>query len=145
MHWAFRQETGGVARFAREALRNGLFLGKWLLLAFVLESLMLAWLPTKLLAGWVGGNALAMPLAALIGVPAYLNVYAAVPVVAGLLQGGMAPGAAMAFMVAGAMTSIPAAIAVFTLVKRRVLAWHVLLALLLSITSGYGYALWLAR
>lgn len=145
VQWAFWREVGGVSRFAREALRNGLFLGKWLLLAFVLESLMLAWLPAGLLAGWVGDNVLAIPLAALIGVPAYLNGYAAVPVVAGLIQGGMAPGAALAFMVAGAMTSLPAAIAVFTLVKRRVFAWYVLLALLLSMASGYGYALWLAR
>ena len=51
------------------------------------------------------------PLAVTVGVPAYLNGYAAIPVVAGLMQTGMAPGAAMAFMIAGAMTSIPAAIA----------------------------------
>lgn len=145
VRWAFWRHAGAGRHFAREALRNARFLAKWLLLAFVLESLMLAWLPAGLLASWVGDNALAIPLAALIGVPAYLNGYAAVPVVAGLIQGGMAPGAGMAFMVAGAMTSIPAAIAVYTLVKRRVFAWYLLLALLLSITSGYGYALWLAR
>lgn len=143
VRWAFWRQPGGTAGFARETARNGAFLGKWLLLAFVLESLMVAWIPAGLLAGWVGDNALAIPLAALIGVPAYLNGYAAVPVVAGLIQGGMAPGAGLAFMVAGAMTSIPAAIAVYTLVKRRVFAWYVLLALVLSIGSGYGYALWL--
>jgi uncharacterized membrane protein YraQ (UPF0718 family) len=143
--WAFWRQPGGTAGFAREASRNALFLGKWLLLAFVLESLMVAWLPAGLLAGWVGDNPLAIPVAALIGVPAYLNGYAAVPVVAGLIQGGMAPGAGLAFMVAGAMTSIPAAIAVYTLVKRRVFVWYVLIAVTLSIGSGYSYALWLAR
>jgi uncharacterized membrane protein YraQ (UPF0718 family) len=145
VQWAFWQLPGGTMRFAGEALRNGLFLGKWLLLAFTLESLMLAWLPAGLLASWVGDNTLAIPLAALAGVPAYLNGYAAVPVVAGLIQAGMAPGVALAFMVAGAMTSLPAAIAVYTLVKGRVFAWYVLLALLLSMASGYAYALWLAR
>jgi uncharacterized protein len=143
VHWRFWQERARSDEFIREALRSGLFLGKWLLLAFVLESLMLAWLPTGLLAGWVGDNALAIPLAAFIGVPAYLNGYAAVPIVAGMIQNGMAPGAGLAFMVAGSMTSIPAAIAVFTLVKYRVFAWYVLLALVLSMASGYGYGLWL--
>lgn len=105
---------------------------------------MLDWLPAGALGAFVGDGAWAIPLSALIGVPAYLNGYAAVPVVAGLIERGMAPGAALAFMVAGAMTSIPAAIAVFTLVKARVFAWYLLLALLLSMLSGYGYALWLA-
>lgn len=145
VRWAFWKDAARLPLFLREARSNTLFLGKWLLLAFVLESLMLAWLPAGLLASWVGDNALAIPLAALIGVPAYLNGYAAVPVVAGLIQSGMAPGAGLAFMVAGAMTSIPAAIAVYTLVKRRVFVWYVLLALLLSMASGYGYSLWLAR
>lgn len=144
VRWAFWREASRTRRFFGEAVRNTGFLGKWLLLAFALESLMLDWLPAGALGAFVGDGAWAIPLSALIGVPAYLNGYAAVPVVAGLIERGMAPGAALAFMVAGAMTSIPAAIAVFTLVKARVFAWYLLLALLLSMLSGYGYALWLS-
>ena len=62
--------------------------------------------------------------------------------VAGLLQTDMAPGAAMAFMTAGAMTSLPAAIAVYTLVRPRVFIWYLVLALLLSMLAGYGYIGW---
>ena len=142
--WRFWREPARLALFREEAVKTTLFLGKWLLLAFVLESLMLAWLPAGLLASWVGDNAAAIPLAALVGVPAYLNGYAAMPVVAGLIQTGMAPAAAMSFMVAGAMTSLPAAIAVYTLVRRRVFVWYVALALGLSMLVGYAYAAWLA-
>lgn len=144
LRWSFWREPARVALFREEAVKTTLFLGKWLLLAFVLESLMVAWLPAGLLATWVGDNAAAIPLAAMIGVPAYLNGYAAVPVVAGLIQTGMAPAAALTFMVAGAMTSIPAAIAVYTLVRRRVFAWYVALALGLSMLVGYAYSAWLA-
>ena len=35
----------------------------------------------------------------------------------------MAPGAAIAFLTAGAVTSIPAAVAVFALVERPVFLW----------------------
>ena len=95
-----------------------LFLGKWLTLAFVLESLMINYVPAELLGQWLGsGSTWAIPLSAVIGVPAYLNGFVAVPVVAGLIENGMTPGAALSFMLAGAMTSIPAAIAVFSLVR----------------------------
>ncbi|HCI47951.1 MAG TPA: permease, partial [Rhodospirillaceae bacterium] len=49
---------------------------------------------------------------------AYLNGYAALPLVGGLVEQGMAPGAALAFLVAGGVSSLPAAIAVWALVKR---------------------------
>ena len=51
-------------------------------------------------------------LAALIGVPAYLDAYAAVPLVDALLSQGISPGAAMSFIIAGGVTCIPAAVAV---------------------------------
>jgi uncharacterized membrane protein YraQ (UPF0718 family) len=42
-------------------------------------------------------------------------------------------------MLAGAMTSIPAAIAVFSLVKRTVFFWYVLLALIGATAAGWSY------
>ena len=42
-----------------------------------------------------------MPVAVLVGIPAYLNGYAALGLVSGLVETGMAPGAAMAFLIAG--------------------------------------------
>jgi uncharacterized membrane protein YraQ (UPF0718 family) len=75
-----------------------LFLGKWLTLAFVLESLMITYVPAELLGQWLGsGSNWAAPLSAAIGVPAYLNGFVAVPVVAGLIENGMAPAAALSF------------------------------------------------
>jgi hypothetical protein len=101
---------------------------------------MVAWLPAETIAAWLGRDSLwAIPLAVGVGVPAYLNGYAAVPVVAGLLQTGMAPGAALAFMTAGGVTSIPAAVAVWALVRRTVFGWYLLLALLGSILAGLLY------
>ncbi len=119
-----------------------IFLGKWLTLAFVLESLMVRYMPVELLGEWLGSRAaFAIPLSAVIGVPAYLNGFAAVPVVAGLVETGMSRPAALSFMLAGAMTSIPAAIAVFALVKRPLFIWYVLMALVGAIISGYAYTI----
>jgi uncharacterized protein len=57
-------------------------------------------------------SAFAVPLAALVGIPLYLNELGALPIVAGLLDQGMQPGAAIAFLIAGGVTSIPAMAAV---------------------------------
>ena len=84
----------------------GVFLGKWLTLAFFLESLMVAYVSSDWIAAYVGAdNPFAIPLAAIVGAPSYLNGYAAIPLVSGLIEIGMTPGAAMAFVTAGAVSS----------------------------------------
>jgi uncharacterized membrane protein YraQ (UPF0718 family) len=138
--WAFWREPVRRTDFAAELRDNGFFLGKWMAFAFLLESLMLAYLPADSIGLWLGADsAFAIPAAVLVGVPAYLNGYAAIPTVAGLIEMGMAPAAGLAFMTAGAVTSLPAAIAVYAVVRRPVFAWYVLLAVVGSTAVGYGY------
>ena len=94
--------------------------------AFLLESLMLAYVPDTLVATWLGsGNDWALPLAVAVGVPAYLNGYAAIPLVGGMIELGMSPATGMGFMLAGSVTSIPAAIAIWSLARMRLFALYV--------------------
>ncbi len=58
-----------------------------------------------------------LSIGALVGGPAYLNGYAAVPLLAGLSARGMSQGAAMAFVIAGGVSSIPEVLAVRALVR----------------------------
>ncbi len=140
LRWAFWHEAPRRALFAAEARSVTLFLSKWLLLAFALESLMVAWVPGELVAATLGSEGWhAVPLAVAVGVPAYLNGYAAIPLIGELMSLGMAPGAALAFMVAGGVTSLPASMAVFALVKRPVFLWYLALALAGSLIVGYAY------
>jgi len=142
VHWRFWQQAPRRAAFRAEALSNGTFLLRWLTLAFVLESLMVSYMPADLIATAVGGGTwFAIPLATLVGVPAYLNGYAAIPLVSGLLDLGMSPGAAMSFVTAGAVSSIPAAVAVWALVRRRVFVLYVALGLFGSALAGFAYQL----
>ncbi len=135
--WAFWRDGDRVVKFRKAALKNSWFLGKWLLLAFVLESLMLTYVPAEWISQSLGGEGVVpIALATLVGVPAYLNGYAALPLMGGLLQQGMAPGAALTFMVAGGVTSIPAAIAVWALAKKQVFFAYVAFALGGSFAAG---------
>jgi uncharacterized membrane protein YraQ (UPF0718 family) len=135
--WKFWQEPARVRQFRETAVENGLFLGKWLALAYVLEAVMIRWIPADYIATWLGGEGIGtIFLAAIIGAPAYLNGYAAAPLAAGLIEQGMAPGAAMAFLLAGGVTCIPAAIAVWSLVKTRVFVSYLGFALIGSVIAG---------
>ncbi|MCA0872972.1 permease [Seohaeicola saemankumensis] len=143
--WKFWTDAERRNKFAREAWKTTLFLGKWLTLAFVLESLMLAWIPAETITALLGGTGLApIALATVVGVPAYLNGYAALPLVGGLIEQGMAPGAGLAFLVAGGVTSLPAAVAVWALVKPRVFGLYIVLSLSGAFAIGLLYQLWQA-
>ncbi|MEQ6202247.1 permease [Sulfitobacter sp. HNIBRBA2951] len=143
--WKFWRDTARVEAFWREAIKTTLFLAKWLTLAFILESLMLAWMPADLVARTLGGTGIApIGIATLVGVPAYLNGYAALPLVSGLMDQGMAAGAGLAFLVAGGVSSLPAAIAVWALVRRQVFMLYLGIALTGSFASGVLFQIWTA-
>ncbi len=138
--WKFWQHSERMQSFRQEFSSVGVFLGKWLTLAFVIESIMVAYVSSEWIAAWVGdSNPFAIPLAAVVGVPSYLNGYAAIPLVSGLMDIGMSSGAAMAFVTAGAVSSIPAAIAVFAMVKKPVFALYLGIGLTGSMISAVAY------
>ena len=78
-------------------------------------------------------------LGALVGAPAYLNGYAAVPLIDALLDQGMSNGAAMSFVIAGGVSCIPAAIAVWALVKPRVFAAYIGIAMVGAVVAGVAW------
>ena len=126
--------------FKDATLENGLFLLKWLALAYVIEALMLEYVPAEMIASVLGGDGVKpILLGALVGAPAYLNGYGAVPLVDALLQQGMSNGAAMSFVIAGGVSCIPAAIAVWALVKPRVFAAYIGYAMLGAFLAGLAW------
>ena len=138
--WRFWKEAPRRRKFTHSLGENGWFLGKWLTLAFAIESLMVAYIPASLVAEWLGGDSWwTIPAAVAAGIPAYMNGFAAIPLMAGLIDMGMAEGAALSFMVAGGVTSIPAAMAVFALVRGQVFSWYLVISLTGSLAAGIIY------
>jgi uncharacterized protein len=135
--WKFWHESERSERFVTELKANAAFLIKWLALAYVLEAALVTYVPANLIAGVVGGEGLgSIVISALVGMPAYLNSYVAPPLLAGLMDQGMSVGAAMAFMIAGAVSSIPAMAAVWSLVKPQVFAMYIGLGFVGAVLSG---------
>ena len=140
--WFFWKEEKRQSAFWSELRNNALFLIKWLALAYMLEGLLITYVPASLIAGLVGGTGVVpIGIAAFVGIPAYLNSYIAPPLLAGLMEQGMSAGAAMSFMVAGAVSSVPAMAAVWSLVKRRVFALYLGLGVSGAILSGIAFQL----
>jgi uncharacterized membrane protein YraQ (UPF0718 family) len=128
------------------ATTTGWFLVRWLAVAYAIESLMIAWLPVGAVGTWLGAGAgpLAVPLAVAIGIPIYLNSFAALPFVSGLIGLGMSPATGMAFMLATSATGFPAMVAVWALVRPRAFALYLGFAITGAVIAGYAYAAALA-
>ncbi len=139
--WRFWKDSRRIKSFRSEAMVNALFLIKWLALAYLLEALLVTYVPAEAIGGVVGGEGLfPIVIGAVVGAPAYLNGYAAPALVAGLMEQGMSAGAAMAFMVAGAVSSVPAMAAVWSLVKRSVFLAYMCFGIVGAIVIGVVFA-----
>ena len=142
--WRFWEEPARVEKARENLLKNGFFLGKMLVLAYVLESLMVRYIPAGFIASYLGGTGPgAVVLATFAGIPAYLNGAAALPLVGELMRQGMSPGAGMAFLAGGSVTSIPAALAVWAIMRPPVFAVYFVFSLAGAVLAGLGYQLWL--
>lgn len=95
-------------------------------------------IPTAWLTDYLGaGSLLAVPLAAILGIPAYVNTEASLPLVSAMMDGGMGPGPAMAFLVTGAGTSIGAISGLFVIARTRVVALVVALLFAGALVMGW--------
>ncbi len=136
------ESPGGVLR---ESWSNARLVARWLALAVVIEVLLQHHIPDIWIEQTVGGaNPASIPLAAIVGAPLYLDGYAALPLVRGLVEMGMSLGAALALMISGAAVSLYALIAVISLVNARVLALYIAMAVLGACLAGYSLE-WIGR
>ena len=132
------EKTNFWSRLFKESYSATLMVIKFMALAFFLEALIILYIPAEWIVGIMGqGNAWAIITAALLGVPTYTSNLSALPMVSGLLVQGMSPAAALAFLIAGPTTTLPAMAAVWSLVSHRVFVLYVSFALVGAIVLGY--------
>jgi hypothetical protein len=94
-----------------------IFLG-FVFVGYLLNGLIpSAWITTLFGAG----HAYSVPLAAILGIPFYINTEASLPLVLAMLDSGMSQGAALAFLITGAGTSLGALGGALTIARWRVI------------------------
>lgn len=100
--------------------------------------LLIRLIPTDLLTTFLGDDSvLAVPLAALLGIPVYLSSDGSLPLVASLMDGGLGSGAAMAFLITGAGTSVGAVSGMLLIARWRVVALVVASLVVGAVVTGY--------
>ena len=87
------------------------------------------------------GHAYSIPLAATLGLPFYINTEASLPLVRAMLESGMSQGAALAFLITGAGTSLGALGGALTIARWRVIGIVIGTLWLGSILLGFAYNL----
>jgi hypothetical protein len=95
-------------------------------------------------AAWItslfgAGHAYSIPLVATLGLPFYINTEASLPLVRAMLDSGMSQGAALAFLITGAGTSLGALGGALTIARWRVIGIVVGTLWLGSIVLGLIY------
>lgn len=134
------REPGRRAAFYRQGAATTRLILICLIPAFFAEYALNAVLTPGSLAQYVGEDKWwAIPAAVFVGAPAYIDGYAALPLTRALVDNGMSPGAAMAFLVSGGVVSIWGALAIFPVLKLRPFLLYLVLAVTGSMMAGYVF------
>lgn len=129
-------------RFGQECWAIARLILICLIPAFAAEYALNAVLRPDALTPYIGEDRWwAVPLAVLVGAPAYLDGYAALPLTRGLVDHGMSQGAAMAFLVSGGVVSIWGAMAIFPVLKIKPFLLFLGLAVSGSMAAGWLFEL----
>lgn len=130
------------AKFIRECRSIARLILIVLTPAFAAEYLLNAFLEPDAVAAYVGRDStFAVPLTVIVGGPAYIDGYAALPLTRALLEHGMSAGAAMAFLVSGGVVSIWGAMAIFPVLKLKPFLLYLALAAVGSMICGWVFGL----
>lgn len=127
-----------LSRLIKETLRQSVFILRYFVVFVVIGSALQVLAPQSLVQALVGaGRAYAVPLAALVGTPLYVSGVGAIPLMASLVKIGMSQGAALAFTISGAGTSVGACAAVLAVAPRRVFWVYLLVMFAGAVIAGY--------
>lgn len=99
-------------------------------------------IPSEWIAALFGNQSIfAVPLAAAVGLPLYVNGDSAIPMIRSLMQSGVGAGAMLAFMITGPGTSAGVMAGIATIMKKRALALYIAYLFVGAIVLGYAYEL----
>ncbi len=100
------------------------------------------WIPEDFVTSILGHkNPLGVPLATLIGIPMYGDIFGTIPVAEALLGKGAQLGTVLAFMMAVTTLSLPSLVMLRKAVKPKLLATFILIATVGIIITGYLFNL----
>lgn len=133
--WPFERKLREVFRRAWDSLRP--IMG-YLLIGVALGAGIYGYMPQDFVLGIAGpDNPLAIPVAAVLGIPLYIRAETALPIGVALMGKGMSIGAVIALVIGGAGMAIPEMSLLASIFRRKLVAVIVLVIFLTAIIAGY--------
>lgn len=143
-------ETAATGQFKYTRLASAfsgawsLFIGMlpWLLVGAAIGAFIYGFIPEDLVVKIAGpGNPLAIPLAALVGIPMYVRAETMLPISNVLLSKGMGIGAVMALLIGGSGASIPELSLLTAIFKKKLVAAFIITVLFWATFAGFLFTL----
>jgi len=123
------------------------FVGAWddfrsillfLIIGVAAGAVIYGWLPGDFVAKIAGpNNPLAIPLAAIIGIPLYVRAETVIPIAMALTQKGMSMGAVLALIIGGAGMSIPEISMLASIFKVRLVCIFIGVVFVTAVAAGF--------
>ncbi len=129
-------------KLLNETWKASFMVAKFMTLAFLINALIRFYVPQDFVDQLLGGSGnFSVFIAALVGIPVYTSNITALPLLGGLLSMGMNHGAALAFLIAGPTTTLPAMVAVYGIVRKKIFFLYISFSLIGAILFGLLYNL----
>ncbi|MDD2498214.1 MAG: permease [Desulfitobacteriaceae bacterium] len=112
----------------------------YLLIGVGIGAVIYGYLPEEFVLKYAGfNNPLAVPIAAVIGIPLYIRVETAIPIGVSLMQKGMSVGAVIALIIGGAGMAIPEMSMLASIFKKKLVGAIVAVIFLTAVIGGYVF------
>lgn len=123
---------------AKDALKLYISVLPYLIIGVLIGSLMYNVVPQNVIAKYVGDDNLwAVPIAAILGIPLYLNSTTILPIGVALSSTGIGLGPIIALIIGGTGASIPEIILLNKLFKKQLIITFIVATFIIAISAGY--------
>jgi uncharacterized membrane protein YraQ (UPF0718 family) len=110
----------------------------YVLIGALISAVSAVFVPDAWVEKYLGNDSpLAIPIAATVGIPLYLRIEMAIPILKALIVKGMSMGAAMALIIGGTGASLPEIAIISSMLKTKAIIAFVLSVMTMAIVGGY--------
>jgi len=114
---------------------KGVFI--YIIIGVAIGAAIYGYMPTDLLANVAGrDNPFAVVIVALIGMPLYIRIEAAIPIGLALIEKGASIGAVIAFIISGAGIAIPELTMLASIFKKKIIIAFIVIVFVTAVVSG---------
>ncbi|MCK8067227.1 permease [Cobetia sp. 1CM21F] len=136
---ATRKPEGRYHGLAREAWNDFVKVIPYLLIGIAIGSVIYGFMPTELLVQYAGpSNPLAIPVAAVIGVPLYIRAEAVIPLASALMAKGVGAGTVLSLIIGSAGASLTELVLLRSLFGIKLILAFVTVIFAMAMIAGYA-------